>query len=278
MTSIVAAIQMCSSDRVDENLETVERLVKKAAGSGAKLVVLPETFAMIGKNPQDVLGIRETLGNGKIQDFLAHLASRHNVYVVGGTIPIACKDAAKVRAACLLYNPSGEIIARYDKMHLFDAVVSESESYTESKTTEAGTQIVVTDTSLGKLGLAVCYDIRFPALFTAMRNQGAEIIAVPAAFTLKTGQAHWQLLMRARAVENFCYLVGGAQGGTHANGRKTYGHALAVDPWGTVIDEVTTMGDGIAYVDIQLKKLYEIRKFIPVDSHQKIKLDLTTLK
>lgn len=278
MTSRIAAIQMCSSSNVNENLETVARLVKNAVGHGASLVVLPEMFPIIGEKSEDMFSVKETLGNGKIQDFVANLASRLNVFIVAGTIPLASRDSKKIKAACLVYNASGEVIAHYDKIHLFDAIVSKSESYTESKTTEPGSSIVVVETPIGKLGIAVCYDIRFPALFTAMRNQGAEIIAVPAAFTLKTGEAHWRLLMRARAVENFCYMIGGAQSGRHASGRKTYGHALIVDPWGTVLDELGSVGEGVAIAEIELKKLHEIRKFMPVDTHQRIKLDLSPLK
>ncbi|OGT39904.1 MAG: acyltransferase [Gammaproteobacteria bacterium RIFCSPHIGHO2_12_FULL_36_30] len=269
----VAAIQLCSSDNVDENLKTVAGLIQKAALRGAKLIVLPEMFAVMTNKKTDLLNIKEKHGIGKIQDALSQFASQNQAWIVAGTIPIECDDKNKIRAACMVYNDRGEIVARYDKMHLFDAVISETESYKESDTTEAGNKVIVIDSPFGKLGLAVCYDIRFPALFTALQNKGAEIITIPTAFTVKTGEAHWQLLMRARAVETFSYMIGACQGGAHANGRKTYGHSMIIEPWGTVVAEITQPGNGIIYADIDLKKLHHIRKIMPVHTHQKITLN-----
>lgn len=268
--SIITAIQMCSSDNVDDNLKIASQCIRVAASKGAKCIVLPEMFAFIGKKPADVLGVKENWGGGKIQDFISTLSAQLNIWIVAGTMPIASDNPNKISASCIVFDAKGNAVARYDKIHLFDAVISEKESYKESDTTEAGSKVVVIDTPLGHLGLAVCYDIRFPMLFTALRNQGAEMIAIPAAFTVKTGEAHWKLLLQARAVENFCYMVGACQGGTHASGRKTYGHSMIIDPWGTVIQEVNASTNPIICADIDLKKLHEIRKLMPVHQHQKI--------
>ena len=260
----IAAIQMCSSNNIDENLETAGHLISEASSNGAQLVVLPEMFAIMGKEATDKVKAAEKYGDGKIQNFLSECAKKYNVWIVGGTIPIQCENKNKIRAACIVYDNYGKAVARYDKIHLFDVTLSETEKYQESDKTEAGNTIVVIDTPVGKLGLAVCYDIRFPALFTELMDRGAEIIAIPTAFTLKTGEAHWELLARARAIDTFCYIVGSAQSGTHENGRQTYGHTVIVDPWGTVISEIAEPGVGITYTDIDLKKLHSIRNAIPI--------------
>lgn len=273
----IAAIQLCSSHIVDENLALAARLIAQAVLCGAQLIVLPEMFSIMGKNPTDKVAVKEAFGVGRIQDFLSEQARMHKTWIVGGTIPIACDDDHKVRAASIVYDHNGNAVARYDKIHLFDVTVSETESYRESDTTEPGHDIVVVDTPVGKLGLSVCYDIRFAGLYTELLNRGAEILAIPSAFTVKTGQAHWQLMCRARAVENFCYVVGSAQGGTHSSGRQTYGHSLIVEPWGSVVQEQLQLEDGIVYADVDLKKLHEIRASIPVIQHQRIKPDLCGL-
>ena len=268
--SKIAAIQMCSSENVEENLLIAAQLIKQAASAEAQLIVLPEMFAIIGKKTTDKIKVKESYGSGKIQTFLSTEAAKYNIWIVGGTIPIACENENKIRASCIVYDNKGKIAARYDKIHLFDATLSETESYKESNTTEAGDKIVLVDTPVGKLGLSVCYDIRFPALFTSLLNRGAEIITIPAAFTVPTGEAHWQLLARSRAVENFCYVVGACQGGLHANGRQTYGHSLIVDPWGIVIEEISIPENSIAYANIDLERLHKIRASIPIMEHQKI--------
>lgn len=257
--SKIAAIQMCSSENIDENLLIAAQLIKQAASCGSQLIVLPEMFAMIGEKATDKVKVKENYGSGKIQTFLSTEAANYNIWIVGGTIPVACDDVNKIRAACIVYDNRGNIAARYDKIHLFDATISDTESYKESNTTEAGDQIVVVDTPIGKLGLSVCYDIRFPALFTSLCNKGAEIIAIPAAFTVPTGEAHWQLLTRSRAVENFCYVIGACQGGVHTNGRQTYGHSIIVDPWGIVIEETSVPGNNVIYATIDLERLHKIR-------------------
>lgn len=267
--SKIAAIQMCSTHILEKNFESSAKLIKEAASNGAKLVVLPEMFAIIDEpSPEEVM-VKEPFGSGIIQDFLSSEAQRHKIWLVGGTIPIACEENNKIRASCIVYNDTGKAVARYDKIHLFDALVSESETYKESNTTEPGDQVVVIDTPFGKLGLAVCYDLRFPYLFTALRNLGAEIIAVPAAFTVKTGEAHWQLLTRSRAIDSFCYVIGAGQGGVHSNGRKTYGHSLIVDPWGTVVSQKNDMDEGVVYSQVNLEELHKIRISIPTFAHQK---------
>lgn len=265
MNPRVAAIQLCSTDSVDENLQIASALIKEAAQHGAQLIVLPEMFPIIGKNPTDVLNAKERDGSGKIQDFLSHSAAKNNVWIVGGTIPIASNsDSKKINAACLVYDQCANRVARYDKMHLFDAVVSDKESYRESDIVQAGTHSVVIDTPMGRLGLAVCFDIRFPLLFSELSQKGAKIIALPSAFTVKTGLAHWELLVRARAVDTFCYVIGAAQGGTHVNGRQTYGHAMIVDPWGAILSEMNASACGIVYADIDHVHQEKIRRSIPV--------------
>lgn len=265
----IAAIQMCSTPEVEENLQQAEELIRIAAAS-AQLLVLPENFALMGMSEQDKLRVKEKFGHGLIQDFLKNLAKSLKVWIVGGTIPIACDHPDKVRAASILINDQGEIVARYDKMHLFDVSVSATESYQESNRIEPGDKIVTTQTPLGKLGMAVCYDVRFPELFRYMFNQGSELFTLPSAFTVKTGTAHWEVLLRSRAIENFSYVVGAAQGGSHANGRKTYGHSVIVDPWGEVVAKIDGVQPGVITADIDLKKLHEIRQSIPVEKHQKI--------
>ncbi len=267
--SKVAAIQMCSSMSVEDNLKSAGNLIGKAAKKGAELIVLPEMFPMVSKGAEDKIFISEGPGFGAIQDFLSEQASKNSVWIVGGTIPIRTENKSKVRAACIVYNKMGKAVARYDKIHLFDVDISEKEIYRESDTIEPGDRAVVLDTPFGKLGLAVCYDIRFPALFIELFNQGAEIIAIPAAFTEKTGEAHWKLLARARAVENFCYIIGACQAGKHESGRRTYGDSLIVDPWGTVLDERKASSPGIVYGETDLEYLQKIRASIPVSDHRK---------
>lgn len=270
----LAAIQMCSTANVDENLATAAKLIAQAAQHGAQLVVLPEMFAIMGKTDQDKLKVKEPFGHGKIQDFLAAQAKEHNVWIIGGTIPIACDDPHKVRAACIVYNADGEFVARYDKAHMFDVVLSPTEAYKESDTTEAGDKLVIVPTPFGKIGLAVCYDIRFSDMFLEFFKQGAEIIAIPTAFTEKTGKAHWRALVHGRAIENFSYIIGSCQYGTHANNRKTFGHSLIVDPWGITLDEITAATEGVVYCEVDLEYLRTKRRAVPVSNSFK-KLELS---
>lgn len=267
---IISAIQMCSSQNVDENLSTAASLIKEAAAKGANLAVLPEMFTIMGETAEK-LEVKEEFGSGKVQNFLAEQARLNKMWIVGGTIPISCEDPSKASASCLVYNDKGELAGRYDKIHLFDVTVSTTESYKESATTLPGDKIVVIPTPFGKLGLSVCYDIRFPELYRALFNKGAEIIVIPSAFTVKTGEAHWELLTRARAVENLCYVIGADQWGTHSNGRKTYGHSLIVEPWGNVVSSLAS-GNGVITAELDLEKLHKLRKDLPVCEHQRIEV------
>ena len=271
MLKRVAAIQMTSTHDVTENLLTAEKFIKQAAHEGAKLVVLPEMFAIMGLDQMDKVKYCESIGRGQIQDFLCEQAIKHQIFLVGGTIPIKVpENPNKVYAACLIFNNEGQSIARYDKIHLFDVELSDKkEKYSESQTTLAGSEIVVVDTPLGKLGLAVCYDIRFPELFRMMHLQGVEIIAFSAAFTFVTGCAHWDILVRARAIENQAYVIAAAQTGAHSNSRRTYGHSMIVNPWGIVQADLP-IEEGVVIADIDLNYLHQLRGDFPALKHRKL--------
>jgi nitrilase len=261
---------MASGPKVGANLLEAERLIGMAVDKGSRLVVLPENFAIMGMTERDKVLVREVDGDGPIQDFLAQQAERHGIWLVGGTIPLVAADDARIRAACLLFDDQGNQAARYDKIHLFDVSVVESdERYTESDTIDAGDRAVVVDTPFGKLGLAVCYDLRFPELFRTMLDQGMELLALPSAFTAVTGKAHWEILVRARAIENLCYVFAAGQGGYHLNGRATYGHSMIVDPWGLVMNELAT-GSGLVCADPSLTRLRNIRRTFPCLDHRNI--------
>lgn len=262
---------MASGPNLSANLLETERLITEAAARGARLVVLPENFSIMGMHETDKLGMREQQGSGVIQDFLANQARRRGIWIVGGTVPLVANHPDKVRAACLVYNDRGEQVARYDKMHLFDvALVDSGERYTESDTIEPGEATVVIDTPFGRMGLAVCYDLRFPELFRAMLDQGMEILAIPSAFTAITGKAHWETLVRARAIENLCYVLAPAQGGFHINGRETYGNSMIVDPWGQVLDRLAS-GSGVVVAQLDMERLRNIRRTFPAVDHRHIR-------
>jgi nitrilase len=265
---------MASGPNVNANLLEAERLIKQAAEAGAELVVLPENFALMGMSEHDKVKISEADGGGPLQDFLAEQAMVNGVWLVGGTIPLTASDADKVTAASLLYDARGKRVARYDKIHLFDVLITENdERYNESETIEPGKKAVVVDTPFGKLGMAICYDLRFPGLFRSLTEQGAEILTIPSAFTAITGKAHWEVLVRARAIENQCYVVAAAQGGYHANGRETFGDSMVVDPWGVVLDRLVS-GSGLVVSDIDIEHLREVRRSFPVLEHRKIRCSL----
>ena len=267
--SILAAIQMVSESDVAANLATAADLLAEAARRGARLAVLPENFALMGRRESDKLAIREAAGDGPIQAFLAEQAARHRLWLVGGTIPLQSgADDQRVRAACLLFDDRGRQAARYDKVHLFDVQLPDSaECYTESATIAPGDRYVVADTPFGRLGLAVCYDLRFPEQFRAMSAQGMELLALPAAFTAATGAAHWEILLRARAIENQCYVIASAQGGRHDNGRETFGDSLLVDPWGLILDRLCA-GPGVALGKLDQAFLESVRQQFPVLEHR----------
>ena len=266
----VAAIQMASGPQVAANLNEAGRLIARAATAGARLVVLPENFAIMPMLDADRLDAAEQDGQGPIQEFLATQARSHGVWLVGGTMPMRSGDAKRVRAACLLYNARGERVARYDKIHLFDVRLDSGEEYNESAAIEPGDTPVVADTPFGRLGLAVCYDLRFPELFRRLLDQGAELFAVPSAFTVRTGRAHWELLVRARAVENLAYVIAAAQGGYHLNGRETYGDSMIVNPWGEVLDRLAR-GSGVVVGDIDRRQFEHTRQRFPSIQHRKLR-------
>jgi nitrilase len=271
---LIAAVQMASGPNVNANLCEAERLIAKAAAAGAGLVVLPENFALMGHRESDKVRARETQDYGPIQAFLARQAERNRIWLVGGTIPLVAEDEHKVRASCLLFDDHGRQMGRYDKIHLFDVqVVDSNEAYTESNTIEPGERTVVVDTPFGALGLAVCYDLRFPELFRSMLDKGMEIVALPAAFTAITGKAHWEILLRARAIENLCYVVASAQGGYHANGRETYGDSMIVDPWGKVMERLPR-GPGFVLGQVDRDRLSRTRRLFPALEHRHLHCSL----
>lgn len=266
----VACIQMTSTDDVSQNLMMADQLINDAAEQGAKLIVLPEMFAIMGIDQMQKLKYREPIDHGPIQDFLSQKAAFHGVWIVGGTIPVEVPGSDdKVFASCLVFDDQGKRVARYDKIHLFDVELrATKESYLESKTVDPGDQIVVVQTPFGKLGLSVCYDVRFPEMFRLMLREGVEIIVLPSAFTYTTGAAHWDILVRARAIENLSYVIAACQTGTHSNQRKTYGHSMVVNPWGEVL-VCLPENPGVIITDINLDFLRQIRQDFPALLHRK---------
>ena len=261
---------MVSTDNVATNLQAAARLMEEAAVQQAEFLVLPENFPLMGMQEQDKVGILEPYGKGPIQSFLSDQARLHQVWILGGTVPLAASVPDKIRAASLLYNPEGRCIARYDKIHLFDVSVKDTdESYNESATIEAGDELVVVRTPFGNIGLSVCYDLRFPELYRNMHAQDVNIITVPSAFTFTTGKPHWESLLRARAVENLCYVIASNQGGRHINNRETWGHSLIMDPWGDILAMVE-QGEGVACTDIDLEQLLTLRINFPTLQHRKL--------
>ncbi|MEP7180846.1 MAG: carbon-nitrogen hydrolase family protein [Betaproteobacteria bacterium] len=260
----VAAVQVVSGGDVAANLREAEPLVVDAAAQGARLVVLPEYFGILGERATDKLAVREADGDGPQQAFLARLAKAHRIWLVGGTVPVATADPSRVRSACLVYGPEGTRVARYDKIHLF-AFRQGDEQYDESRTIEAGSDPVAIDLPCGRVGLSVCYDLRFPELYRLLPELA--LILVPAAFTATTGAAHWHLLLRARAVENQCYVLAAAQGGLHPNGRRTFGHSVLIDPWGGIVAE-RAAGPGVVVGDVDPARIAEVRAQLPALAHR----------
>ena len=260
----VAAIQMASGPNVEGNLSEARRLIANAAEQGARLVVLPEFFAIMGMNEQDKLKVSEPAGSGPIQTFLSEIARKYKIWLVGGSIPLAGTAPDKVRNSCLVFNELGEQVARYDKIHLFSLSLG-NESYDEAASIEAGNQVVVFDSPFGRIGLAICYDLRFPELFRAMKD--VDIIVLPSAFTETTGKMHWEVLVRARAIENLSYVIASAQGGYHVNGRETYGNSMIVDPWGRVLDTLTR-GSGVVIATVNPSHQASLRNSLPALKHR----------
>ena len=265
----VAAIQMVSGADVDANLDEAARLISTAVSAGAEFVVLPENFAIMPTKDAGQLQVMERDGDGPIQEFLSAQAHQNHIWLVGGSIPLVSSQPSKVRAACLLFNDRGERVARYDKLHLFDVKLDNGEEYSESLTIEPGESVVVVDSPIGRLGLTICYDLRFPELFRQMLDQGAEIFSVPSAFTATTGKVHWEILLRARAIENLAYVIGAGQGGSHSSGRETYGDSIVIDPWGKVINRLAR-GPGIVTADIDRLRLEKLRRSLPSIEHRRL--------
>jgi len=260
----VAAVQMASGPNIAANLEEAGRLIQKAAQQGAKLIVLPEFFAVMGMKEGDKVAVREPQGSGQIQSFLSKTARKNKIWLVGGSIPMLADSPHKVRNTCLVYNEQGEQVARYDKIHLFNLELG-NETYQEADTIEAGNSVVVVDTPFGRIGLAICYDLRFPELFRAMEN--VDIIVLPAAFTATTGKVHWEALVRARAIENLSYVIAADQGGYHVNGRETHGHSMIVDPWGRVLDELSR-GSDVVLAEVNPSYQASLRSSLPALTHR----------
>ena len=264
----VAAIQMVSTPEVAENLAEAERLVAQAAAEGAKLAVLPEYFCIMGRRDTDKVDVKEALG-GPIQAFLAECARRHHITLVGGTVPRISPKAGRVLNTCPVYRTDGSLAAHYDKIHLFGFRRGE-ERFDEAATIVPGRTPVVCDLDLDdgaalRVGLSICYDLRFPELYRQMLP--VDLIVVPSAFTYTTGQAHWELLLRARAVENQCYLLAAAQGGTHPTGRRTWGHSMLVDPWGEIV-AVLSEGPGVVCGTVEAARIDEVRASLPALTHR----------
>jgi nitrilase len=260
----VAAIQMASGPNVKANLEEAGKLVEMAASTGARVIALPEYFAIMGLKDTDKVAAREVPGEGPIQAWLAETAKRLRVYLVGGSVPLACANPHKVRNACLVYDKEGELVARYDKIHLFNLALG-SENFSEERTIEPGNEVVTLQTPYGRIGLSICYDLRFPELYRAMGQ--VDLILVPSAFTATTGKAHWESLIRARAIENLAYVVAPAQGGFHVNGRETHGDTMIVDPWGVVLDRLPR-GSGVVVAGINPHYQATVRKSLPALTHR----------
>ena len=262
----IAAVQMVSTPDVAENFATARRLVTDAAQQGAQLVLLPEYWSLMAMHEADKVGHAEQHDGGPIQQFMADLAREHQVWLIGGTLPMVAAAPDKVMNTMMVYGPDGERAMRYDKIHLFSFTQGE-ESYDEGRTIVAGAEVATFEAPFGKVGLSVCYDLRFPELYRAMGD--CSLIVVPAAFTYTTGKAHWEILLRARAIENQCYVLAAAQGGQHRNGRRTWGHSMLIDPWGE-IKAVLAEGEGVVIGDLEPHRLQRVRDSLPALKHRKL--------
>ncbi|MET3550288.1 carbon-nitrogen hydrolase family protein [Burkholderia sp. 567] len=260
----VAALQMVSTPDVARNLAEAGRLIAEAAGDGAQLVLLPEYFCFMGHRDTDKLALAEPYRDGPIQQFLAQAAQRHGVWLIGGTLPLKAPEPDRVLNTTLVFDPSGQEAARYDKIHLFNFEKGD-ESFDEARTIRAGETVVTFDAPFGRVGLSVCYDLRFPELYRRMGD--CALIVVPSAFTYTTGRAHWEMLLRARAVENQCYVLAAAQGGKHENGRRTWGHSMLVDPWGEIV-AVRDEGASVVTGELDPQRIADVRQSLPAWRHR----------
>jgi nitrilase len=267
----VATIQMVSGPDVTANLASAGELIAEAAEAGAEFALLPEYFPIISDDDRDKLAHGEALGYGPIQDFLEQQAQKHRLWLMGGTIPLVSNDKEHVYNSCLLYNPDGQVTARYEKIHLFDVHVDQSgkETYNESRTIAAGSEVVVAETPFARIGMSVCYDLRFPELYRRLLDRDVSIITVPSAFTYTTGKRHWEILLKARAVENLCYVIASNQGGQNTAKRATWGHSMIIGPWGDILASVET-GTGVVCADLDFNKLKALRTSFPALQHRKL--------
>ena len=264
----IAAIQMVSGTGVQANLAAARTLLAQAADQGAELAVLPEYFCIMGRQDTDKLQVQEPAGSGPVQDFLSRAARELGLWIVGGTLPLATATAGRARNSSLAFAPSGECVARYDKIHLF-RFAQEGETHDETRVLEPGAapvhfDMAARDGQVYRIGMSICYDLRFPELYRALQ---ADVLLVPSAFTFITGQAHWELLLRARATENLAYVLAAAQGGQHENGRRTWGHSMLVGPWGEVL-AVQAEGPGVVMGEVLASRLQEVRQRLPALSHR----------
>jgi nitrilase len=272
----VAALQMVSTPDAPTNLATAARLLAQAAAAGAELAVLPEYFCVMGLHDTDKVGLQEPFGHGMVQDFLSQQARTLGLWIVGGTLPLAtpsATDHSRIRNASLVFDPTGQCVARYDKIHLFRFTRGD-EAYDETRVIEAGNTPVTfalpsKDGHTYTVGLSVCYDLRFPELYRTYASQGADVLLVPSAFTYTTGQAHWEVLLRARAIENLAYVVAAAQGGEHANGRRTWGQSLVASPWGELLAQQAE-GEGVVLAELDSARLTSARQQLPALSHRSV--------
>ncbi len=265
----VAGVQMVSTTRVEENLRTAASLIAQAADGGARLIALPEYFCVMGHSDTDKVALREADGHGPIQDFLANQAHQHRVCLIGGTVPLVAPESDRVLNSLLVYGPTGERVARYDKIHLF-RFIRGKEDYDEARTITPGNEVgsfkLATEEGARLLvGLSICYDLRFPELYRALPRP--DLILVPSAFTATTGRAHWEVLLRARAIENLAYVLAPAQGGRHENGRSTFGHTMLIDPWGSVVAS-RSEGEGVVFGDIDPQLIADSRASLPALEHR----------
>jgi deaminated glutathione amidase len=264
----IAALQTVSTPDLGRNLEAAARLIAEAARGGAELAALPEYFCLMGRRDEDKVALAEVPGAGPIQDFLAAQARQHGLWLIAGTLPLRTAAPGRVRNACCVYAPDGALAARYDKLHLF-RYDNGRESYDEARVLEAGSEVVAVQAGPLRVGLSVCYDLRFPELYRRLSTPPCDLLSVPAAFTYTTGRAHWELLLRARAVENQCFVIAPAQGGLHENGRRTWGHSMVVDPWGEVI-AVRPEGEGAVFAEVDATRIASVRQQLPALAHRRL--------
>ena len=264
----VAAVQMVSTPDPVENRQTAARLVREAAAAGAQVVVLPEYWAILGRKETDKLDLAEPFGDGPLQGFMSAIAKECGIWLLGGTVPLVSDDPGRVLNTLLAYGPTGELAGRYDKIHLF-GFTRDDESFDESRTIVPGNEVVVLRTPFARIGLSICYDLRFPELYRAMGD--CDLMVLPAAFTHTTGRAHWEVLLRARAIENQCFVLAAAQGGLHPNGRRTWGHSMLVDPWGEIRGQLPE-GEGVVTGEVDTDRLDSVRSSLPALQHRKLSI------